>query len=514
MKKIRLFLAVICVVFCLATTAYVAQSTPVLAASSTTSSKIDASKLKIKLSATKYNYNGRERKPKVSVTYKGKTVSADNFTVKYSSGRKLPGTYKVTVTLKGKYTGKKTLKYKIAVETPDVKVASGTNSIKLSWEKSAKAKGYFVYNEDGDRVAKTEKTTYTVKNLKAGRRYTFYVVAYTKIGDKTYKSSDAVIETATKPVISGSKTLYIGQNKTFKATAKGKISWSSSDKSIAKVNSEGKVTALKAGTVTIKAKANGVTASYKVTIKKPTIKLNKSYLELDINESAKLKATVTPSSMKVKWKSSDADIVEVYSNGEIVPISEGDAIVTAIGTYGGKTYKKTCEVLVVSDDESGFDILASYMEEYGYESKNGNKYILTTDEIGNNEDTFVIYYDSYKDSFEFYALSECNVDDGIGESVNFFVDRSSVVESVEGIVVHYVDGDVAGSGGAIADLDLNTYSQDTKLEFEWQPGTTNYIRNSDGDTFNSFLQFAFIKWEQLIYDACGIYMSDLGFVAY
>ena len=209
MKKMRLFLAIICVMFCIGTTNYVAQTNTVLAASSSSaSSKIDVSKLKIKLSATKYTYNGRERKPTVSVTYKGKKVSSDYYNVKYSSGRKKPGTYTVTVTLKGKYTGKKTLKYKIVIETPDVKASAGTNSIKLSWEKSAKAKGYFVYNEDGDRIAKTEKTAYTVKDLKAGRRYTFYVVAYTKIGDKTYKSSDAEIEIATKPVISGEERIF------------------------------------------------------------------------------------------------------------------------------------------------------------------------------------------------------------------------------------------------------------------------------------------------------------------
>ncbi len=66
-----------------------------------------------------------------------------------------------------------------------------------------------------------------------------------------------------------SLTLTADDSYTLEAKAKGKsqeIEWSSSDESIAKVEN-GKVTGNKAGTVTIKAKANGVEATCEVTVK-------------------------------------------------------------------------------------------------------------------------------------------------------------------------------------------------------------------------------------------------------
>lgn len=517
MKKIRLFLAVICVAFCLATTFYVAQSTPVLAASSTSSTKkVDVSKLKIKLSATTYNYNGKEKKPSVSVSYKGKKVSRDYYSVKYSSGRKFPGSYKVTVSFKGKYAGKKTLTYKIVLQSPSVKSSSESKSIGLSWSKTTKASRYIIYNNSKKQIAKVKGTSYTIKKLKPGTKYIFYIRSYAKIGDKSYYSPYVKVETATKPVISGTTSLYVGGSKTFTAAvgSKVKVTWSSSDKKIAIVSSSGKVTAVKAGKVKIKAKANGITASYTLTVKTPTIKLDASTLEIYTNGVMSLNATVTPSSMKVKWISSDMDVAEVDSNGDVYAISEGVATITAVGTYGGKTYKKSCKVSVISYEKSGYDTLVNYMEEYGYENQYGEKFVITSDVAGNNEYTYVIYYDPYEDSFEFSALSSCNSDNGIGESLSFIIDRSSSIVEVEGIIIHYMDGYVNGSGGAIGYLDLDSYTSDTELEFEWQPGTTAYIKNSEEDAFNSFLQLAFIKWEQLMYHGCGIRLTDLGFMVY
>lgn len=423
MRKIRLFLVAVCVLFCLATTAYVVQSTPVLAASVTsTSSKIDATKLTIKLSATKYTYNGKEKKPKVTVKYKGKTVSGDNYTVKYSSGRKLPGTYNVTVAFKGKYTGKKTLTYKIALQAPVVEVKRYTKSVELVWDDTLKSTGYLVYNSNKKLIEKTPNPFCVIDGLNPGRKYIFYVRAYAKINGTNYYSSLIKVETATKPIISGAKTLYVGNSKVFKATATGKITWSSSDKTIATVSSSGKVTALKAGTVTIRAKANGITASYSVTVKKltisgtktlyvggsktfktngtgsiawsssdktiatvsstgkvkalkagtvkitaksngtkatytltvktPSIKLNKTSSTIEQNKSVTLKATVAPSSMSVKWTSNNSSVAKVSSTGKVTAVAPGTATITATGTYAGKTYKKTCKVVVIIQTDS------------------------------------------------------------------------------------------------------------------------------------------------------------------
>ena len=60
----------------------------------------------IKLSRTSYTYNGKVKKPTVKVTdSNNKVISADNYTVTYSAGRKYVGTYRVTVRFKGNYSG-------------------------------------------------------------------------------------------------------------------------------------------------------------------------------------------------------------------------------------------------------------------------------------------------------------------------------------------------------------------------------------------------------------------------
>lgn len=75
---------------------------------------------------------------------------------------------------------------------------------------------------------------------------------------------------APAPTISKKKkTLKIGKSFTLKVkNAEGKVKWSSSKKKVAKVNKNGKVTALKKGKATIKAKVDGKTLKCVVTVKK------------------------------------------------------------------------------------------------------------------------------------------------------------------------------------------------------------------------------------------------------
>lgn len=66
-------------------------------------------------------------------------------------------------------------------------------------------------------------------------------------------------------------TLKKGNSLTLKATVTGKsekVVWWSSDPKVATVYKTGKVTAKKAGKATIYAKANGVTTTFRVTVKK------------------------------------------------------------------------------------------------------------------------------------------------------------------------------------------------------------------------------------------------------
>lgn len=91
-------------------------------------------------------------------------------------------------------------------------------------------------------------------------------------------------------------TILIGKTTTRKATVSGSSiapTYTSSNKKIAKVSSSGKVTGVKAGTVTITAKAGNYSASYKVTV--VMAKLSKSGKTLTITTLPKAKVTVKAS---------------------------------------------------------------------------------------------------------------------------------------------------------------------------------------------------------------------------
>lgn len=128
------------------------------------------------------------------------------------------------------------------------------------------------------------------------------------------------------------------------------VTWDSNDKSVATV-SNGKVTALKAGStsITVKSVDGGFTASCAVTVVAKTIDvssvtLSKSELTLTEGESETITATVKPddaTDKTVSWSSSDPAVATV-EGGKITAVKEGTATITA--KAGDKT--ATCKVTV------------------------------------------------------------------------------------------------------------------------------------------------------------------------
>jgi uncharacterized protein YjdB len=156
-----------------------------------------------------------------------------------------------------------------------------------------------------------------------------------------------------------SLTLTEGESANLTATVSpsdatvGTYSWSSSDPSVASVNS-GVVKALKAGSATIIVTTTdgGKSASCSVTVKSAKISvtgvtLDQTSLELVEGKTATLKATVAPSNAtdpSVSWSSSDKGVATVDSNGGIIAVKAGSAILTVTTTDGGKT--ANCAVTV------------------------------------------------------------------------------------------------------------------------------------------------------------------------
>ena len=159
-------------------------------------------------------------------------------------------------------------------------------------------------------------------------------------------------------------TLTEGESETLTATiapsnATGDktIKWSSSNAEVAAVDSNGKVTAKKAGTAVITAtSSNGKTASCTVTVKQKEIaitgiSLNKSTTSLTEGESETLTATIAPSNATgdktIKWSSSNAEVAAVDSNGKVTAKKAGTAVITATSS-NGKT--AGCTVTVKQKD--------------------------------------------------------------------------------------------------------------------------------------------------------------------
>ncbi len=151
-------------------------------------------------------------------------------------------------------------------------------------------------------------------------------------------------------------TLKEGDSETLLATIKPDdatdktVTWSTSDEAIAKVDDNGKVTAVKEGTATITAKAGEKTATCAVSVSKKVVEvtsvtLNKTELTMTEGDSETLTATVKPddaTDKTVTWTSSDASIAAVDENGKVKAIKDGSATITA--KAGEKT--ATCSVTV------------------------------------------------------------------------------------------------------------------------------------------------------------------------
>ena len=160
----------------------------------------------IKLSTTSYTYNGKTKKPSVTVKdSKGNTLKKDtDYTVKYESGRKSPGKYTVTVTFKGKYTGTKKLYFTIAPKaTSKITATQTTTTVTLKWNKVTGADGYRVYKYNSktkkyEKLKDVTKTTLKISKLKAGTIYKYKVRAYTKDDGTIWGDYSKVFETATK----------------------------------------------------------------------------------------------------------------------------------------------------------------------------------------------------------------------------------------------------------------------------------------------------------------------------
>lgn len=104
--------------------------------------------------------------------------------------------------------------------------------------------------------------------------------------------------------------------------------WKSSKSSVATVDENGLVTAVKHGTAKITAKADGVTKCCTVTVRQPKITLSASKLTLNAGDSYTLSASVS-SGNPPEWSSSNLNVAAVDSHGIITARQKGKAYIYA-----------------------------------------------------------------------------------------------------------------------------------------------------------------------------------------
>ena len=159
---------------------------------------------------------------------------------------------------------------------------------------------------------------------------------------------EALVKADTKVTVTLNKktaTVYKGKTTTLKATVTGtaaaKVTFTSSNPKVAAINkTTGKVTAKAKGTAVITAKCGDVKVTCKVTVKNPTLTLNKTSASVKVGKTTKITAKAAPSG-KVTYKSGNKKIATVSSNGTIKGIKKGTAKITVTCNGVTKTVKVT-----------------------------------------------------------------------------------------------------------------------------------------------------------------------------
>ena len=214
----------------------------------------------------------------------------------------------------------------------------------ITW--TSKDSSIATVNSNGVIVGKKEGTT--------------TVTAKTKDGDYEARVNVTVKKISVTDISLNKTSLNLveGNSSTLSATVLPKnaadrtVTWKSDNTSVATVDKNGKVTAVKEGTANIVVTSNdgNKKAECKVTVSKPVavtgVKFDKTAVSIEEGKTAKITATVLPTNAanrNVRWSNSNSNVATI-SNGVITAKSVGTTTIT-VTTVDGE-YTATCEVTV------------------------------------------------------------------------------------------------------------------------------------------------------------------------
>ncbi len=157
---------------------------------------------KFKLSKSTYTYDGKAKKPSVSVTdANGKKIGSSNYTLTYAKGRKNVGSYNISIKFKGNYSGTKKVSFVINPKgTSIVSLTSPKKKcIKVTWKKqTSQTTGYEIIYGTTPKfgvfntvtVKGNKNTSKTIKVFYSERLYV-KVYTYKIVKGETYYSTSA-----------------------------------------------------------------------------------------------------------------------------------------------------------------------------------------------------------------------------------------------------------------------------------------------------------------------------------
>ena len=227
-----------------------------------------------------------------------------------------------------------------------VSPSNATNQT-VSWSSSPSD----VASVDGGKVTalKPGKATVTVTTADGGKTATCSVT----VEAKKIPVTGVTLDKTEAELVEGENITLTATIAPEDATDKT-VSWVSSDEEIAKVDSEGKVSAIAPGTadITVTTTDGEKKAVFALTVVAKvvpveSIAIDKETLELVEGDSATLTATVSPDNASDKtyaWTSSNPDVATVAEDGTVTAIAPGNTTITATSNAGDKT--ASCEVSV------------------------------------------------------------------------------------------------------------------------------------------------------------------------
>ena len=282
----------------------------------------------VTLSKDSFTYNGKVRKPSVTVKDGATVLGASDYSVTFDEGCREVGAYKVTVTMRGNYKGSKTAAFKILPKGSSItKLTAKEDELTVKWKKQKQQTTGYQIQYAADRsfkdiktitVKDTDQTERVIRNLTGGKKYYVRMRTYKKSGSGTYCSKWSAVKAVkvkahrTSFNVNREKiTLTSGKTGTISVSPAGKASvpplkWKSSNKKVAVVNKKGKITAKSVGTAAI-------------TVTSKTNSKEKRTVTVSVVPKATRSVTATNVStgIRVRWKKvAGAKGYYLYRNGK------------------------------------------------------------------------------------------------------------------------------------------------------------------------------------------------------